>query len=115
MQIPGPDTDRVYNKSFGLVEESSNVEFDEHNGSQVEQSDLLVVDDEIPPQAIIRMGVGHILPIEEPLVVEGEGQCSTHVEPSSSKDQQSNQEQNEVPPPTEQNHAGDHVSNDGGP
>ena len=58
---------RVYNKSSRLVEESSNVEFDEHNGSQVGQSDLIVVDDEIPPPSIRRMGVGQILPIEEPL------------------------------------------------
>src|SRR3954462_14234311 len=65
---------RVYNKSSGLVEESSNVDLYEHNGSQVEQSDIIVVDDEIPPQSIRRMGVRQIVPIEEPLVVEGEGQ-----------------------------------------
>ena len=65
---------RVYNKFSGLVEESSNVEFDEHNGSQVGQSDLIDVGDEIPPQAIIRMGVGQMLPVEETRVVEGEGQ-----------------------------------------
>jgi len=105
---------RVYNKSSGLVEESSNVEFDEHNGSQVEQSDLIVVDDEIPPQAIRRMGVGQILPIEEPLVVEGEGQCSTHVEPSPPQDQQANQEQNEGPPSTEQDQGQDQLTDDGG-
>ena len=65
---------RVYNKSSGLVEESSNVEFDEHNGSQVGQSDLNDVGDEIPPKSIRRMGVGHFLPVVEPLVAEGEGQ-----------------------------------------
>ena len=54
-----------------------NVEFDENNGSQVEQSGTCDVGDEIPPQAIRRMGVGFILPIKEPLVAEGEGQCST--------------------------------------
>ena len=56
------------------------MEFDENNGSQVEQSGTCDVGDEIPPQAIRRMGVGFILPIEEPLVAEGEGQCSTQVE-----------------------------------
>src|SRR4051812_30873909 len=66
-------TYRDYNKSSGLVEESSNVEFDEHNGSQADKSDLNNVGDEIPPQDIRRMGVGRILPVEEPLVVEGEG------------------------------------------
>ena len=73
---------RVLNKSTGLIEETCNVEFDENNGSQVEQSGTCGVGDEIPPQAIRRMGVGFILPIEEPLVAEGEGQCSTQVEPS---------------------------------
>ena len=71
---------RVLNKSTGLIEETCNVEFDENNGSQVEQSGLCDVGDEIPPQAIRRMGIGQILPIEEPLVAEGEGQCSTQVE-----------------------------------
>ena len=54
---------RVLNKSMGLIEETCNVEFDENNGSQVEQSDTCDVGDEIPPQAIRRMGIGHILPI----------------------------------------------------
>ncbi len=54
------------------------MEFDENNGSQVEQSGLCDVGHEIPPQAIRRMGIGQILPIEEPLVAEGEGQCSVH-------------------------------------
>ena len=48
------------------------MEFDENNGSQVEQSGLCDVGDEIPPQSIRRMGIGQILPIEEPLVAEGE-------------------------------------------
>jgi hypothetical protein len=62
------------------------VKFDEHNGSQVGQVDLGDVGDEMPPQAIRRMGVGFFRPVEEPLVVEGEGQCSTHVEPSPNQD-----------------------------
>ena len=73
---------------MGLIEETCNVEFDENNGSQVEQSGTCDVGDEIPPQAIRRMGVGFILPIEEPLVAEGEGQCSTPMEPSSVEDPQ---------------------------
>ena len=73
---------RVLNKSSRLIEETCNMEFDENNGSQVEQSGTCDVGDEIPPQAIRRMGVGFILPIEEPLVAKGEGQCSTQVEPS---------------------------------
>ena len=73
---------RVLNKSTGLIEETCNVEFDENNGSQVGQSGLCDIGDEIPPEAIRRMGIVQILPIEEPLVAEGEGQCSTQVEPS---------------------------------
>jgi len=77
------------------------------------QSDLIVVDDEISPQAIRRIGVGQILPIEEPLVVEGERQCSTHVEPSPPQDQQANQEQDEGPPSTEQDQGQDQIIDDG--
>ena len=64
-------TYRVYNKTTGQVTESCNVKFDEHNGSQVGQVDLGDVGDEMPPQAIRRMGVGFFCPVEEPLVVEG--------------------------------------------
>ena len=56
----------VLNKSMGLIEETCNVEFDENNGSQVEQSGTCDVGDEIPPQAIRRMGIGHI-PLRNPV------------------------------------------------
>jgi hypothetical protein len=53
--------------------------------------------------------VGHLIPIEEPLVVEGEGQCSTQVEPSSLQvhhdphdPSNANKRQNQFPPPSEQ-------------
>jgi hypothetical protein len=39
----------------------------------VEQSGVCDVGDEIPPRAIRRMGVGHLIPIEEHLLAEGEG------------------------------------------
>ena len=55
---------------------------------QVAQFHVSDVDDEIPQEAIRRMGVGFFRPIEEPLVVDREGQCSTHVEPSSSSELQ---------------------------
>jgi hypothetical protein len=57
----------------------------------VVQSGVFDVGDKIPPQAIRRMGVGHLIPIEEHLLAEGEGQCSTQVEPSSSQAQQAPQ------------------------
>ena len=88
------------------------MEFDENNGSHVEQSGLCDVSDEIPPQAIRRMGVGQILPIEEPLVVEGEGQCSTQVEPSPTLDPQASEEQREGPQSSEQDQGQDQP-NDG--
>ena len=104
---------RVLNKSNGLIEETSNVEFDENNGSQVEQSGTCDVGDEIHPQAIRRMGFGYILPIEEPLVAEGEEQCSTQVEPSPTQDPQAFEEQSEGPQPDEQGQVQDQ-SQDGG-
>jgi hypothetical protein len=58
------------------------VRFDEDNGFFVGQSGVRDVGDEIPPRAIRRMGVGFFHPIEGHLLTEGEGQCSTQVEPS---------------------------------
>ena len=81
-------TYRVYNKLTGIVVESCSVEFDENNGSFVGQVDVCDADVEIPQDAIRRMGVGFFRPIEEPLVADREGQCSTQVEPSSTQDQQ---------------------------
>ena len=91
------------------------MEFDENNGSQVEQSGTCDVGDEIPPQAIIRMGVGFILPIEEPLVAEGEGQCSTQVEPSPHQDPHASEEQSEGPQPNEQEQGQDNPQDGGEP
>ena len=64
------------------------MEFDENNGSFVGKVDVCDADVEIPQDAIRRMGVGFFHPIEEPLVADREGQCSTQVEPSSAQDQQ---------------------------
>ena len=77
---------RVYNKATGRVEESSNVEFDEDHESLVRQDGVHDPSDEIPPQAIRRMGVGFFHPIEDPLMAEGEGPSSTQAEPSLSQD-----------------------------
>jgi hypothetical protein len=72
---------RIYSKSNGHVIETCNVSFDEDNGSYVGQSGVRDVGDEIPPQAIRKMGVGFFRPIEGHLLAEGEGQCSTQGEP----------------------------------
>jgi hypothetical protein len=57
-------TYRVLNKTSGVVEETCNVRFEENDGSQVGQVDLGDIGDEMPPQAIRRMGVGFFCPIE---------------------------------------------------
>ena len=59
--------------------------FDENDGSNVGQVDVCDVDDEIPHEAIGRMGVGFFCPIEGHLVVDREELCSTQVETSSSQ------------------------------
>ena len=56
---------RVYNKTTGQVEESSDVKFDEDNGSQVGQVDPNVVGDVPMDLALRRMAIGDIRPIEE--------------------------------------------------
>jgi hypothetical protein len=78
----------IFDKESARVVEVSNVIFNENDGSRVEQSGVCDIGDEIPPHAIRRMDVGHLIPIEEHLLAEGEGQCSTQVEPSSSQTQQ---------------------------
>ena len=56
---------RVYNKTTGQVEESSDVKFDEDNGSQVGQVDPCAVDDIPMDLALRRMAIGDIHPVEE--------------------------------------------------
>jgi hypothetical protein len=58
---------RVFNKSSGLVEVSSDVVFDETNGSPREQAvDLDDVDEEdIPTAAIRTMAIGDVRPQEQ--------------------------------------------------
>ncbi|KAK1678745.1 hypothetical protein QYE76_039593, partial [Lolium multiflorum] len=80
--------------------------FEENDGSQVGQVDVCA-GDEIPQDAIVRMGVGFFRPIEGHGVASREGLCSTTVEPSSSQHQQTpsleannapTQEQEQNPP-----------------
>jgi hypothetical protein len=57
---------RVFNKSSGLVEVSSDVVFDETNGSPREQVNLDDVDEEDVPTAAIRtMAIGDVRPQEQ--------------------------------------------------
>jgi hypothetical protein len=57
---------RVFNKSSGLVEVSSDIVFDETNGSPREQVDLDDVDeDDVPTAAIRTMAIGDVRPQEQ--------------------------------------------------
>jgi hypothetical protein len=57
---------RVFNKSSGLVEVSSDVVFDETNGSPREQVDLDDLDEEDVPTAAMRtMAIGDVQPQEQ--------------------------------------------------
>jgi hypothetical protein len=56
-------TYRVFNKSSGLVEVSSDVVFDETNGSPREQVDLDDVDEDAVPTTVMRtMAIGDVRP-----------------------------------------------------
>ena len=89
-------TYRIFNKATRQVVETCNVRFIETNGSHEEQVDVCDVGDEIPPKAIRRMGVGFFRPVEDPLVVEGEGLCPTQVEPSPMQHPIANNQDNEA-------------------
>jgi hypothetical protein len=57
---------RVFNKSSGLVEVSSDVVFDETNGSSREKVDLDDIDeDDVPTVAICTMAIGDVRPHEQ--------------------------------------------------
>jgi hypothetical protein len=65
--LPGYDSNsrayRVFNKDSGCVETTCDTMFDETNGSQVEQYDLDIVDDEEAPyEALQRMAIGDVRP-----------------------------------------------------
>ena len=54
---------RVFNKNSGCVEVTCDAVFDETNGSQVEQFDLDIVDDEEAPcDALRKMAIGEVRP-----------------------------------------------------
>jgi hypothetical protein len=76
---------RVFNKSSGLVEVSSNVVFDETNGSPREQVDLDDVDDddEVPTTAIRTMAIGDVRPQEQQ--DQDQPSSSTLVHPPNSR------------------------------
>jgi hypothetical protein len=83
---------RVFNKSSGLVEVSSDVVFDETNGSPREQVDLDYVDeDEIPTVAMRTMAIGVVRPHK--LQEQDQPSSSTIVHPPTQDDEQVPQEE----------------------
>jgi hypothetical protein len=121
---------RVFNKSSGLVEVSSNVVFDETNGSPREQVDLDDVDEEeIPTAAMRTMAIGDVRPQElqeqdqpsSSMVVHPPTQDDEHVPQEEGHDQVGAQEdqvmEEEAPrvPPTQvlatiqRHHPVDHI------
>jgi transposase InsO family protein len=82
---------RVFNKSSGLVEVSSDV-FDETNGSPREQVDLDDVDeDEVPTAAMRTMAIGDVRPQE--LQEQDQPSSSTVVQPPTQDEEQVPQEE----------------------
>ncbi|KAK1695105.1 hypothetical protein QYE76_011802 [Lolium multiflorum] len=111
-------TYRIFDIASGIIIESCSVRFEENDSSQVGQVDVCA-GDEIPQDAIVRMGVGFFRPIEGHGVASREELCSTTVEPSSSQHQQTpsleandapTQEQEENPPSHEQDQGQDQPS-----
>jgi hypothetical protein len=83
---------RVFNKSSGLVEVSSDVVFNETNGSPREQVDLDDIDEEEVPTAAMRtMAIGDVRPQE--LQKQDQPSSSTLVHPPTQDDGQVPQEE----------------------
>jgi hypothetical protein len=83
---------RVFNKSLGLVEVSSDIVFDETNGSPREQVDLDDVDEEEILMAAMRtMAIGDVRPQE--LQEQDQPSSSIIVQPPTQDDEQVPQEE----------------------
>jgi hypothetical protein len=83
---------RVFNKSSGLVEVSSDVVFDETNGSPREQVDLDDIDeDDVPTTAMRTMAIGDVRPQEQQ--EQDQSSSSTMVHPPTQDDGQIHQEE----------------------
>jgi hypothetical protein len=83
---------RVFNKSSGLVEVSSDVVFDETNGSPREQVDLDDIDEyDVPTAAIRTMAIGDVRPQEQQ--EQDQPSSSTMVHPPTQDGEQVPQEE----------------------
>jgi hypothetical protein len=82
----------VFNKSLGLVEISSDVVFDETNGSPRVQVDLDDIDeDDVPMAAIRTLAIGDVRPQEQQ--EQDQPSSSTMVHPPTQDDGQVHQEE----------------------
>jgi hypothetical protein len=103
---------RVFNKSTGLVEVSSDIVFDESNGSQVEQVDLDELDDEEAPCVALRnMSIGDVCPkeSEEPTQAQDQPSSSNQASPPTQDEEQAqddDEDQEDEPPQEEDNDQG---------
>jgi hypothetical protein len=78
---------RVFTKSLGFVEVSSDVVFDDTNGSQREQVDLDDIDEhEVPAVAMRTMVIGDVRPQEQQ--VQDQPSSSTMVQPPTQDEEQ---------------------------
>jgi hypothetical protein len=83
---------KIFNKSSGLVEVSSDVVFDETNGSPREQVDIDDIDeDDVPMAAIRTMEIGDVRPQEQQ--EQDQPSSSTMVHPPTQDDEQVHQEE----------------------
>jgi hypothetical protein len=83
---------RVFNKSSGVVEVSSDVVFDETNGSPREQVDLDDIDEDDVPTVVMRtMAIGDVRPQEQQ--EQDQPSSSTMVYPPTQDDGQVHQEE----------------------
>jgi hypothetical protein len=95
---------RVFNKSSGLVEVSSDVVFDDTNGSLREQVDLDDVDeDEVPTAAMRTMAIGDVRPHE--LQEQDQPSSSTMVHPLTQDDEHVPQEERQDQVGAQEEHA----------
>jgi hypothetical protein len=111
---------RVFNKSTGLVEVSSDIVFDETNGSQEEQVDLDELDDEEASCVALRnMSIGDVCPkeSEEPPQAQDQPSSSMQASPPTQDEDQAQEEEDEDQddePPQEEDidHGGDEKDQD---
>jgi hypothetical protein len=82
---------KVFNKSSGLVEVSSDIVFDEANGSQREQVDLDDIDEnDVPTAAMRTLAIGSVRPQEQQ--VQDQPSTSIMAQPPTQDDEQAYQD-----------------------